>query len=54
MSYVDLFTEGLLSVDVNGIACGSHHVVVVGGDGEIYSWGRGEGGRLGQGHEDDW
>ncbi|KAK7065524.1 hypothetical protein SK128_006706 [Halocaridina rubra] len=46
--------ERLLSVDVGAISCGSQHVVVVGGeDGDVYSWGRGEGGRLGTGHEED-
>uniref|UniRef100_T1J9T1 non-specific serine/threonine protein kinase n=1 Tax=Strigamia maritima TaxID=126957 RepID=T1J9T1_STRMM len=45
--------EKLLSVDVSAIACGFAHVVVLSGDGEVYSWGRGAGGRLGLGHEDD-
>ena len=43
----------LLQIDVKAIACGSEHVVVVGGQGDVYAWGRGEGGRLGLGHEDD-
>ena len=46
--------ESLLSVDVGGLSCGQHHVVVVGSEGEVYSWGKGEGGRLGQGTEEDW
>ena len=47
-------TEKLLSVDVAGLSCGTQHVVVVGAEGDVYSWGRGEGGRLGHGNEDDW
>lgn len=45
--------ESLLSVDVLAVACGNEHVVVVGGKGDVYAWGRGAGGRLGLGHEDD-
>ncbi|CAL4067725.1 unnamed protein product, partial [Meganyctiphanes norvegica] len=45
--------DRLLSVDVSEISCGSHHVVVVSGDGDVYTWGRGDGGRLGLGHEED-
>lgn len=45
--------ERLLAVDVGGISCGSQHVVVVAAEGVVYTWGRGEGGRLGTGHEDD-
>ncbi|KAF2367178.1 Protein kinase domain [Trinorchestia longiramus] len=45
--------EKLLSVDVAGLSCGQQHVVVVGSEGDVYSWGKGQGGRLGQGHEDD-
>lgn len=42
------------SVDVSALSCGPHHVVVVGGDGEVYSWGCGAGGRLGNGKEKNW
>ena len=35
------------------IACGNEHVVVVGEKGDVYAWGRGSGGRLGLGHEED-
>ncbi|XP_023209430.1 uncharacterized protein LOC111612447 [Centruroides sculpturatus] len=45
--------EKLLSVDVSTVCCGPHHVVVVGGDGEAFAWGCGNGGRLGIGKEDD-
>ncbi|KAJ9591396.1 hypothetical protein L9F63_002002, partial [Diploptera punctata] len=45
--------EKLLSVDVVVIGCGPHHVAVLSRDGEMYSWGRGDGGRLGLGHEED-
>lgn len=49
-----LSTEKLLSVDVALIGCGPHHVAVLSRDGEMYAWGRGDGGRLGLGHEEDW
>lgn len=45
--------EELLTVDVSAVACGPEHVVVVGGKGDVFAWGRGVGGRLGLGHEDD-
>ena len=45
--------EQLLSVDVVDIGVGSEHVVVVGGRGDIYSWGRGEHGRLGLSSDED-
>ncbi|XP_023340046.1 serine/threonine-protein kinase Nek8 [Eurytemora carolleeae] len=45
--------EQLLSVDVVAIGCGSEHVVVVGGQGDVYSWGRGAAGRLGLASEED-
>ena len=45
--------EALLSVDVSAVACGPEHVVVVGGQGDVYTWGRGYKGRLGLGHEED-
>jgi alpha-tubulin suppressor-like RCC1 family protein len=45
--------ETLLSVDVSAVACGPEHVVVVGGQGDVYAWGRGLKGRLGLGHEED-
>lgn len=49
-----LSTEKLLSVDVVVVGCGPHHVAVLSQDGEMYTWGRGDGGRLGLGHEEDW
>ena len=49
-----IVVEKLLSVDVVVIGCGPHHVAVLSRDGEMYSWGRGDGGRLGLGHEEDW
>jgi hypothetical protein len=49
-----LFTEKLLSVNVVVVGCGPHHVAVLSEDGEMYTWGRGDGGRLGLGHEEDW
>ena len=40
-------------MDVTAVACGTKHVVVVGSEGEVFSWGRGADGRLGLGTEDD-
>ncbi|XP_033116880.1 uncharacterized protein LOC117116878 isoform X2 [Anneissia japonica] len=45
--------ETLLSVDVTSIDCGPHHVVAVGADGEVFSWGVGKDGRLGLGDEEN-
>ncbi|GLG93936.1 Probable E3 ubiquitin-protein ligase HERC2 [Gryllus bimaculatus] len=45
--------EALLSVDAAVLACGPHHVAVLSGEGDMYTWGRGDGGRLGLGHEED-
>ncbi|XP_012937764.1 uncharacterized protein LOC101851545 [Aplysia californica] len=44
--------ESLLSVDVVAIACGLKHVVVLGRDGEVMSWGNGSHGQLGLGSEE--
>jgi len=46
--------ESLLDVDVASVACGPEHVVVVSGKGDVYAWGRGEGGRLGLDCEEDY
>ncbi|XP_071942036.1 uncharacterized protein [Antedon mediterranea] len=45
--------EVLLSIDVTSIDCGPHHVVAVGADGEVFSWGVGKDGRLGLGDEEN-
>eukprot|EP00105_Crassostrea_gigas_P014522 XP_011431210.1 PREDICTED: uncharacterized protein LOC105330955 isoform X1 [Crassostrea gigas] len=45
--------ETLLSLDVIAISCGSKHVVVVGSEGEVLTWGCGADGRLGLGTEDN-
>ena len=42
-----------MSIDVSAVSCGPEHVVVVGGQGDVYTWGRGCKGRLGLGHEED-
>jgi alpha-tubulin suppressor-like RCC1 family protein len=43
------------SVDVIAVASGINHVVTVGSDGEVHSWGKGAYGRLGHGNEEeDW
>lgn len=44
--------EALLHVDVASIACGDHHVAIVGTKGEVYTWGDGTQGKLGLGNED--
>ena len=41
-----MLIEQLLSVDVVGVGAGTEHVVVVGGQGDVYAWGRGQGGFL--------
>ena len=48
-----MLIEQLLSVDVVDVGAGAEHMVVVGGQGDVYSWGRGQGGRLGLGSEED-
>ncbi|XP_049779795.1 serine/threonine-protein kinase Nek8 [Schistocerca cancellata] len=45
--------ENLLSVDVIMLASAAQHVVILSADGDLFSWGRGDGGRLGIGTEDD-
>lgn len=42
------------SVDVIAMAAGPHHVVAVGNDGEVFTWGRGANGRLGRESDDNW
>ena len=41
------------SVDVVSVTCGAQHVVAVGSEGEVFTWGKGADGRLGLGTEDD-
>ena len=41
--------EKLNQVDISQICCGSGHTVVLSSSGEVYSWGRGDDGRLGHG-----
>lgn len=45
--------EALLSVDVIYIDAGPNHVVAVGSDGEVFTWGHGGSGRLGHGREEN-
>lgn len=45
--------ESTVVLDVNGIACGGRHAVLVTRQGEIFSWGEEAGGRLGHGVEVD-
>lgn len=41
------------SADISDVSCGPKHVVVVSGEGDVYSWGCGADGRLGHGDEED-
>ncbi|KXJ19610.1 ultraviolet-B receptor UVR8 [Exaiptasia diaphana] len=42
--------EALLGRDIRKIACGASHMLALSRDGDVFSWGNGHGGRLGQGH----
>lgn len=42
--------EALLSKDVWKVACGVTHTISLTSEGEVFSWGSGLGGKLGQGH----
>lgn len=48
-----LVEEKLVGEWVGEIACGSHHVVVLTMKNEVYSWGKGDNGRLGHGDRKD-
>lgn len=43
------YVDALRGVGVQQIACGSGHTVVLTTDGEVFTWGRGDDGRLGHG-----
>ncbi|RZF37381.1 hypothetical protein LSTR_LSTR009732 [Laodelphax striatellus] len=45
--------EKLLSENVTEMSCGEHHCAVMTSEGHLYTWGRGESGRLGNGSEID-
>lgn len=45
--------ESTVVLDINGIACGCRHAVLVTRQGEVFSWGEEAGGRLGHGVEVD-
>ena len=51
--YYIIYLETLISFDVADLSCGPHHVVVLSRDGDMWTWGRGDGGRLGPGQEQD-
>lgn len=42
--------EALQSKNISTVACGVNHTIAVTKEGEVFSWGSGEGGKLGQGH----
>lgn len=50
-SFVDvekpMIVEKLLGYELSHIASGSYHMLAVSTDGEVFAWGRGDGGRLG-------
>ncbi|PKA65087.1 Ultraviolet-B receptor UVR8 [Apostasia shenzhenica] len=48
-----LVQDRLVGELVEEIACGSHHVAVLTSRSEVYTWGRGDNGRLGHGDTDD-
>lgn len=43
------YVDALRGIGVRQIACGSGHTVVLSAEGEVYTWGRGDDGRLGHG-----
>mmetsp|Transcript_8791 Transcript_8791/g.26070 ORF Transcript_8791/g.26070 Transcript_8791/m.26070 type:complete len:173 (+) Transcript_8791:564-1082(+) len=43
------YVDALRGVGIRQIACGSGHTVVLSTEGEVYTWGRGDDGRLGHG-----
>ena len=43
------YVDSLRGVGIRHIACGSGHTVVLSTEGEVYTWGRGDDGRLGHG-----
>lgn len=44
--------EALLGCEVTQISCGASHVIAVTNEHEVFSWGRGDNGRLGLGTQD--
>ena len=44
--------EKLIGYDVVQVACGASHVLAVTLEHQVFSWGRGDNGRLGLGHQD--
>lgn len=42
--------ESLLGYEISHVACGTSHVMAVSSEDEVFSWGRGDNGRLGIGH----
>ena len=46
--YDPCLVDSLRDVNVRQIACGSGHTVVLSTEGDVYSWGRGDDGRLGK------
>lgn len=43
-----VLVDSMRGVTVTAVACGAHHTLCLSDEGQIYSWGRGANGRLGQ------
>ena len=44
--------DALLTLDISSLETGSHHIAITTAEGEAYTWGRGDDGRLGHANED--
>uniref|UniRef100_A0A6J0UG79 non-specific serine/threonine protein kinase n=1 Tax=Pogona vitticeps TaxID=103695 RepID=A0A6J0UG79_9SAUR len=44
--------EALLGYEIMQVACGASHILAVSNEGEVFSWGRGDNGRLGLGTQE--
>jgi alpha-tubulin suppressor-like RCC1 family protein len=47
-----VITEALMSVDIVAIACGVQHVAALSMQGNVFTWGQEDDGRLGHGKEE--
>ena len=51
--YLELTPRQLEGVDFRDIACGTNHTLAVDNNGKVWSWGKGENGKLGHGDDAD-